>query len=92
MDWTIAFFRTQAKKWADRQIEMLTISRPDDRTSIHNLSRGHICYAYRQEAMWLKFAELASDRFSKVKEDVERSERSGRDEVPVDHLAQHPET
>jgi hypothetical protein len=42
--------------------------------------------------MWLKFAELAGDRFSKVKEDVERSERSGRDEVPVDHLAQHPET
>jgi hypothetical protein len=29
--------------------------------------RGHHCYAVRQEVMWLKFADLAADKFSKAK-------------------------
>jgi len=34
--------------------------------SVGNL-RGHHCYAFRQEVMWLKFADLAVNKFSKAK-------------------------
>jgi hypothetical protein len=77
MDWAIAFFRTQARRWQDRQNGVNTTSEQNDGTSIHPLSRGQICYTYRQEAIWLKFAEVATDKFNKVKEDINRSEQSG---------------
>lgn len=36
-------------------------------TDVHRDIRGHECYAWRQETMWQKFVELATDSFNGVK-------------------------
>ena len=54
MDWTVLFFRHQAKAWEDRQIL--------PRTS------GHLYYALRMGSMWMRFATRASQAFTLIKE------------------------
>jgi hypothetical protein len=72
MDWVVEFFRTKAKSWKELRnygVETAQESDIDDNgTNSPVASRGHNCYASKQEALWLKFAELAMDKFTRTKE------------------------
>ena len=65
MDWTQAYFRAQAHHWEVRRNKVG--SKDIQAGDLENGYRGHKCYAYQQEALWLKFADLAAERFGKVK-------------------------
>lgn len=71
MDWALAYFRTQAKKWEDRRTAILKPSPDDMDISEPEMSlgaqRGHYCYAFKQEDMWLGFADVAQDLFCKAR-------------------------
>lgn len=69
MDWVTAYFRTQAKKWEGRRTAILK----DSAASLDSFGpeislgseRGRYCYAFKQEDMWLGFADLAQELFCK---------------------------
>jgi hypothetical protein len=95
MDWSLAYFRAQARKWKDRRMSILMAKGIENETvgvgSIDKLQghtsdigtgmekgrngaqmglgdeRGHFCYTFKQEDMWLKFADLAQDHYSKAR-------------------------
>jgi hypothetical protein len=80
MDWVLRYFQTQAACWHDRatsasggdndKLDLI------DRASVGivgqgpALSRGHRCYALRQENMWCKFSEAARLKFTQAKQEI----------------------
>jgi hypothetical protein len=40
----------------------------DNSRMLHTMSKGHQCYAYRQQNMWSKFAELATAKYAVAKD------------------------
>lgn len=54
MDSTIRFFKVQAVKWNIRVDKKLSVT------------SGHVCYAKKQESMWLNLAEQAYKTFSNL--------------------------
>jgi hypothetical protein len=78
MDWTLAYFRKQARKWNDQRMTILKSSAndiemvegdggPNPEKEIGGPERGLYCYTFKQEDMWLGFAGLAQDLFSKAR-------------------------
>lgn len=53
MDWTIRYFRYQAKRWSSWQVDCQTL--------------GHASYACRMETMWERFAARAEEAFALAK-------------------------
>lgn len=67
MGWTLAFFRAEAKKWSNRRQDMgIAEAGEAGMETMETEQRGHLCYTFKQEDMWLSFAALAEDQFSKV--------------------------
>jgi len=64
----------RSRRGADGPGDGPSVESPHDRgePSLRGLGdvRGHLCYASRQQMMWLKFADLAANQFSKSKSAV----------------------
>lgn len=71
MDWVLAYFRYQARKWEDRRTAISKPSPNDMDIGEPEMSlgaqRGHYCYAFKQEDMWLGFWDIAQDLFCKAR-------------------------
>jgi hypothetical protein len=77
MDWTLQYFWTQAKSWNEKRNKVerdLGCEVGGNETDVYFPSTGHICYTSKQEALWLKFAELATDKFNMAKGVIRLSE------------------